>query len=165
MNDKVNEIKENVKSSMPSAPTQVQQPPDVSLPEKVASPMSTISAHYDPYPHYFMSAASFVGAGYAHQYMKQPKFAAIAAIIGVAYGAAGYMIHSDKYSKWGYGVASVASVALMATSGPAAWAAKDPYHVALASLGAFSTAGNIMNVYKLETGKPREMEVKMEIKE
>ncbi|CAG8478585.1 1427_t:CDS:2 [Diversispora eburnea] len=161
MSDKVNEIKENVKSAMPSAPAQVQQPPDVSLPEKIASPMSTISAHYDPYPHYFMSAASFVGAGYAYQSMKQPKTAAIAAIIGAAYGAAG--IQSGDTAL----LLVMASVALIATSGPAAWAAKDPYHsyhVALASLGSVSTAANIMNVYKLETGKPREMEVKAEVK-
>ncbi|CAG8504614.1 15050_t:CDS:2 [Dentiscutata erythropus] len=153
--EKINEVKEDVKSSTPS----VDPPPNSSNAEKAGGSITTVSSHFDPYPHYFMSFATLLGGGYAFQCLRQPRTAAIAAALGVAYGAAGYLIHKNDYNA-GYNVATLASVGLIATSGPAAWAAKDAYHVALGSLGAISLATNTLKIYQLRTGLPRDLEVR-----
>ncbi|CAG8527365.1 11206_t:CDS:2 [Racocetra fulgida] len=131
-NKKIAEIKEDVESSTPSVNT----PSHSSVAEKSAAPFTTASTLFDPYPHYFMSAAS---SGYAYQYFKQPRTAAIVAAIGAAYAA---------------------SIGLVVVSGPTAWATKDAFHVALGSLGAISLAGNALKMYQVRTGFPRNLEIK-----
>ncbi|CAG8453678.1 13715_t:CDS:2 [Cetraspora pellucida] len=154
-NKKIAEIKEDVKSSTPSVNT----PPNSSTTEKAAAPLATLSTLFDPYPHYFMSAATLLGSGYAYQYLKQPRTAAIAAVIGAAYGAAGYFIQKNDFSM-GYNIATLASIGLVVVSGPTAWATKDAYHVALGSLGAVSLAGNALKIYQVRTGLPRNLDIK-----
>ncbi|CAG8462447.1 5675_t:CDS:2 [Acaulospora morrowiae] len=155
MTDKAAEVKENIKEKIHS----VNPPQHAPTPEKIASPLVTLSSHTDPYPHYFMCAATLIGSGYAHQYLKQPRTALVAAAIGAAYGVAGAAIHGGNH-RAGYSIASLASVALVGTSGPKAWAAKEPLHAALASLGAVSTAGNTLKLYQIDKGRPRELEMR-----
>ncbi|CAI2178636.1 18711_t:CDS:2 [Funneliformis geosporum] len=159
-----------VKATLPSA----QHPdPNASAGEKASSAMATLSSHSDPYPHYFMATFSGIGAMYAHRYMNQPKTAAVAGAIAVAYAASGYLINKGNHNM-GYNIATctrhfhlilfkcnrmMTSLGLLATSGPSAFATKDAFHVAMTSLGAVSTAGNSLKWYQLKTGKPRELEV------
>ncbi|RIB16834.1 hypothetical protein C2G38_2188925 [Gigaspora rosea] len=157
--EKIGEVKDNVKEDVKSSTPSVHLPPNSSDAEKVGAPLATLSSHFDPYPHYFMSFATLIGSGYAYQCLRQPRTAVIATAIGVAYGAAGYLIHKNDFST-GYNVATLASLGLIVTSGPAAWAAKDAYHVALGSLGAISLASNALKVYQVRTGLPRNIDIK-----
>ncbi|CAH1764514.1 4230_t:CDS:2 [Entrophospora sp. SA101] len=110
--------------------------------EKISAPLTTLSSHSDPYPHYFMTFASM-----------QPRTAAVAGIIAAVYAIGGYNIQNDNEK-------TVASFGLLATSGPQARATKDVYHVALASLGAISAVSNSLKVYQLRTGKPKDLDVR-----
>ncbi|KAG9301095.1 hypothetical protein G9A89_012478 [Geosiphon pyriformis] len=131
--------------------------PDPNAPktEKAAATLATVSSEVDPMPHIFMASACTVGAGYAYQYLRQPRTAAIAAAIAAGYAGAAYMINNNQVHT-GYYIASLASIGLLAATGPKAYAIKDPYHVSLASLGAISTVGNTLKTYQIKTGKPRE---------
>nr|CAG8433055.1 9196_t:CDS:2 [Entrophospora candida] len=117
--------------------------------EKISAPLTTLSSHSDPYPHYFMTLASI----YAYQYLRQPRTAAVAGVIAAVYAIGGYNIQNDNEK-------TVASFGLLATSGPQARATKDVYHVALASLGAISAVSNSLKVYQLRTGKPKDLDVR-----
>ncbi|CAG8546346.1 6880_t:CDS:2 [Funneliformis caledonium] len=132
--------------------------PNASVGEKASSAMATLSSHADPYPHYFMSAFSGMGAVYAHRNMNQPKTAAVAGVIALAYAASGYLINKGNHTM-GYNIATLTSLGLLATSGPSAFATKDAFHVAMTSLGAVSTAGNSLKWYQLKSGKPRDLEI------
>ncbi|CAI2177517.1 14306_t:CDS:2 [Funneliformis geosporum] len=146
-----------VKATLPSA----QHPdPNASAGEKASSAMATLSSHSDPYPHYFMATFSGIGAMYAHRYMNQPKTAAVAGAIAVAYAASGYLINKGNHNM-GYNIATCTRHfhLILFKCNRMTFATKDAFHVAMTSLGAVSTAGNSLKWYQLKTGKPRELEV------
>ncbi|CAG8439058.1 5778_t:CDS:2 [Ambispora leptoticha] len=131
--------------------------PDPNAPkvEKAAGGFASLSSEVDPTPHAFMTAVCAAGAGYAYQYMKQPRTAAVAAGVSAAYAGSTYLLYHGQH-QMGYWVASLASIGLLAFTGPRAFAHKDPFNVSLASLAALSTVGNTLKTYQQRTGRPRE---------
>ncbi|CAG8496487.1 9572_t:CDS:2 [Ambispora gerdemannii] len=133
------------------------QYPDPNAPkvEKTVGSLATLSSNVDPSTHAVMSAVCAFGAGYAYQFMKQPKTAALVAGISAAYAGSTYMLHQGQ-TQMGYWIGSVASIGLLALTGPKAYAHKDPFNVGFASFGALGTVANTLKAYQQRTGRPRE---------
>ncbi|RIB08025.1 hypothetical protein C2G38_2212714 [Gigaspora rosea] len=56
--EKIDEVKDNVKEDIKSSTQSVHLSSNSSDAEKVGALLATLSSHFDPYPHYFMSFVS-----------------------------------------------------------------------------------------------------------
>lgn len=144
-------------SSSDRPATKVEIPGNQSLPEKVASPVATLSSSVDPWPHYIMSGACAGAGAYSYTRMNNPRVAAIAGGFSLAYLFAGRLL-VQGHERLGYDIGTVTSLGLVATALPAARATGDTYSVTMAALGGVSSLANVLKSYQMRTGKPHEMQ-------
>lgn len=133
-------------------------PQDQPASAQAAAPLASLSSEVDPAPHYIMSAACAGGAGWAYSRLNNPRAAAVAGGFSLLYLFAGRLL-AQGHDRLGYDVGTVASLGLVATSGPAAWATGEAYATAMTTLGGMSSVANFVKSYQMRTGKPHEAHV------
>ncbi|KAJ3080624.1 hypothetical protein HK102_002929 [Quaeritorhiza haematococci] len=127
--------------------------------EQAAAGLSTLSSRVDPFPHYVVAGLCGAGGVWAYS-LKNPNAALAAGGLAALFTYAGAKLNRGEV-RAGYDVGSVASLALLALTGPRAYRTKDAYYVAMASLGGVSSVGNMLKSYQVRTGKPKDLEIHM----
>lgn len=146
-------------NTKPVTEKKVEIPQDQPPSAKAAAPLAALSSEIDPAPHYIMSAACAGGAGWAYSRMNNPRAAAVAGGFSLLYLFAGRLL-AQGHDRLGYDLGTAASVGLLATAGPTAYATGEAYVTTMATLGGVSGIANFIKSYQMRTGKPHEASVK-----